>query len=66
MTPEFRVRLSKEQEELLRSLEKDIEIAKQELERAKKLGVDVSDLEQRLREADQIRKELLEKFGSGS
>jgi len=66
MTPEYRIRLSKEQEEILRSLENDIKLAKQEIERAKALGIDVSDLEKRLEEAEKLRQELLKNYGSGA
>lgn len=65
MTPEFRIRLSRETEELLRSLDKEIELARQEIERAKRLGIDVSDLEEQLKKAVEIRDDLLRRFGSG-
>ena len=62
---EYVVRLSREQEELLRALENDIKLARQELERAKAIGVDVSDLERRLDEAEKLRDELLKAYGRG-
>lgn len=59
------IKLSPEQEQVLRDLEEDIEVAKRELERAKSIGIDVSDLERKLEEAIKMRDELLRLYGSG-
>ena len=64
MTPEFRIQFTKETEELLKSLDKEIELARTEIERAKRLGIDVSDLEEQLKKAIEIRDDLLRRFGS--
>ena len=66
MEPELKIRLSKEQEEILRSLEDDIRVAEAELQRAKQLGIDVSDLEKQLEDAKKLRDMLLKEYGSGA
>ncbi len=66
MTPEFRIKLSKEQEQLLKEMEKDIQAMRAESERLKRLGADTTQIDQMLEEAERLRKQLLEEFGSGS
>jgi len=57
-----RITLSKEDYELLKSLDADIEQAKYELERAKRVGFDVSELERQLEEAIRLRDKILEEY----
>ena len=65
MNQDYKIRLSKEQEEILRALEDDIRVAEAELQRAKQLGIDVSDLEKQLEDAKRLRDMLLKEYGSG-
>ena len=66
MYNETKIRLSKEQEEILRNLDNEIRIAEAEIQRAKGLGIDVSDLERQLEEAKRLRDMLLKEYGSGA
>jgi hypothetical protein len=56
------ITLSKEDYELLVSLDKDIEQAKYEIERAKRVGFDVSELEKQLNDAIALRQKILEEY----
>jgi hypothetical protein len=56
------ITLSKEDYELLISLDNDIEQAKYEIERAKRVGFDVSELEKQLNDAIALRQKILEEY----
>lgn len=56
------ITLSKEDYETLLRLEEDIKQAKFELERAKRVGLDVSEFERQLNEAIELRNKILEEY----
>jgi hypothetical protein len=56
------ITLSKEDYELLISLDKDIEQARYEIERAKRVGFDVSELEKQLNDAIALRQRILAEY----
>lgn len=62
MKEEKWITLSPEDIARLRELEDDIEHARFELERAKKVGIDVSELEEMLERADRLRRNLIEEY----
>jgi len=55
--------LKPEDEAMLRGLQGDIDHARFELERAKRIGIDVSELEEQLNRAVQLRDDLLKTYG---
>lgn len=62
MKEEKWITLSPEDIARLQELEDDIEHARFELERAKKVGIDVSELEEMLERADRLRRNLIEEY----
>lgn len=58
------IKLSQEDINRLKALDADIAFAKAELERAKRVGIDVSKLEKQLEEAIKLRDSLLKEYGS--
>lgn len=57
-----RITLSTEQYLQLKALDKDIEFARSELERAKRVGLDVSELERYLNEVVELRNRIMEEY----
>jgi len=57
-----RITLSKEQYERLKALDADIQFAREEIARAKRVGLDVSELEKYLDEVVQLRDRLMEEY----
>jgi len=55
--------LKPEDEAMLRALQGDIDHARFELDRAKRIGIDVSELEEQLERAVQLRDDLLKTYG---
>ncbi|GAI07628.1 unnamed protein product, partial [marine sediment metagenome] len=51
-----------EQKSRLESLEDDIEWLNEEIRRAKLVGMDISDLEERFKKTTSIRKRMLEEY----
>jgi len=58
------IKLSKEDIERLKELDPLIQHAKEEIDRAKRVGIDVSDLEEQLNEAVKLRDMLLKEYGT--
>lgn len=56
------ITLSKEDYETLLRLEEDIKQAQYEIERAKRVGLDVSEFEKQLNEAIELRRKILEEY----
>ncbi|MEM1558222.1 MAG: hypothetical protein QXG12_06490 [Thermoproteota archaeon] len=56
------ITLSKEDYDVLLKLEEDIRQAQYELERAKRVGLDVSEFERQLNEAIELRRKILEEY----
>jgi hypothetical protein len=57
-----KITLSKEQYEALKSLDKQIEYAKFEIERAKRVGIDMTMLENELNRLIELRNRILEEY----
>jgi hypothetical protein len=57
-----KITLSKEDYDKLLGIEADLEHAKFELERAKKVGIDVKDIEAELNKVIDLRKRILEEY----
>jgi len=58
----MKIYLSKEDIEKLKSLDHLIQHAFEELERAKRVGIDVSDLEEELKNVVDLRDKLIEEY----
>ena len=59
-----KIKLEPEDIKALKELEPLIEHAREEIERAKRIGIDVSDLEAELNEAVALRDAILKEYGS--
>jgi len=57
-----KITLSREQYEQLKSLESQIEYARAELERAKRVGIDVSRLEEEFNRIVELRRRIMEEY----
>lgn len=57
-----KITMSREDYEKLLSIEADLEHAKFEIERAKKVGIDVSGLEEELNKVIELRKRVMEEY----
>jgi len=57
------IKLSEEEIKALKDLDPLIEHARAEIERAKRVGIDVSDLEAELNSAVELRDRLLKEYG---
>ncbi|GAH33084.1 unnamed protein product [marine sediment metagenome] len=56
------IKLTPEQKSRLESLEDDVEWLNDEIRRAKLVGMDISDLEERFKKTTSIRKRMLEEY----
>jgi hypothetical protein len=56
------IRISKADYDMLRGLDADVEHARFELERAKRIGIDVTELEEQLRKAVDLRDNILKAY----
>jgi len=63
MVKRERIKLSEEDIRTLKELEEDIEWLREEIERAKRVGIDVSDIEEQFRRAVALRENLLREYG---
>lgn len=57
------IKLSEEEKVMLRNLDKDFEFLEKEIERAKSVGLDTSEIEEQLNFLKSLRDKLLETYG---
>ena len=62
MTKKAPIKLTSEQKSRLESLEDDVNWLNEEIRRAKLVGLDVGDLEERFKKTTSIRKRMLEEY----
>jgi len=60
------IKLTPEQEAMLKSLDRDFEFLENEIKRAKEIGLDTSQLEEQVKYLKELRDKLLQTYGSGS
>lgn len=56
-------RLTPQQKKMLLDMEADIKVLKMEIERAKRVGIDVADLEADYIKATKLRENILKEYG---
>jgi hypothetical protein len=59
------IKLTTEQEAMLKALDKDFEFLENEIKRAKEVGLDTTDLEEQVKYLKELRDKLLKQYGSG-
>jgi hypothetical protein len=59
------IKLTAEQEAMLKALDKDFEFLENEIKRAKEVGLDTTDLEEQVKYLKELRDKLLKQYGSG-
>jgi len=57
-----RITLTKEQYERLKALDADIQFAREEIARAKRVGIDISELEKYLEDVVKLRDNLMREY----
>jgi len=57
------IKLTEEQKVMLQNLDKDFEFLEAEINRAKEVGLDTTELEEQLKFLKELRDKIIEKYG---
>ena len=57
------IKLTEEQKTMLQNLDKDFEFLEAEINRAKEVGLDTTELEEQLKFLKELRDKIIEKYG---